>query len=111
MEPTCPVCHVAVRPSDFFCYNCGKNLHEKPPSTQLMTQLLYYAGSILLPPFGFIWGYRYYKQDDPASKRVGMICIGLTVLSLIVTVIEIFNIGHSLNAQIDSQMQNLQGFQ
>jgi len=99
-----------VKQTDFFCYNCGKNLKEKPLSTALATQLMYYAGSVLLPPFGIIWGLRYLKQPDPVARRIGIINIALTVVSLIVTTIWAVNLINGINAQVNQQLNGLQGF-
>lgn len=110
MEPTCPQCHVAVRPTDFFCYNCGKNLHAKPLSTSLTTEIMYYAGSILLPPLGFWWGMKYLKQPDAASKRIGVISMALTTISSIITSVWVINYIKMLNATVSSQLNGLQGF-
>src|ERR1700690_2123516 len=59
----CPMCHIQVRLTDYFCYNCGKNLHPKPLSTSIEIQILYYVGSLVLPPMGFIWGFRYIREN------------------------------------------------
>lgn len=106
MEPVCTQCHTTVRPTDFFCYNCGKNLKEKPFSISLTTQLLYYAGSVLLPPFGIIWGLRYLKQTDTVAKRVGLICIVLTIVSLVVMTIWTMKIMSGIIVQLNG----VQGF-
>lgn len=110
MEPVCPVCHTVVRSSDYFCFNCGKNLHEKPLPTDRMTELLYYAGSVFLPPLGFWWGFRYLRQDNQAAKRIGMICMVLTVISTLVAVRLTMQVMNGINAQVNQQLQGLQGF-
>ena len=110
MEPTCPQCHVAVKPTDFFCYNCGKNLHAKPLPTNLSTEIMYYAGSILLPPLGFWWGMKYLKQPDAVSKRIGIVSMVLTVIFFIVTSAWIVGYVNTLNATVNSQLNGLQGF-
>ena len=110
MQQTCPQCHAEIKQTDFFCYNCGKNLKEKPLSTAVITQLAYYAGSVLLPPFGFVWGLRYLKQPDPAAKRIGIINIALTVVSLIIVTVWTINFINGINAQVNQQLNSLQGF-
>lgn len=109
MEPTCPQCHGVVRPTDYFCANCGKNLKAKPLSTSLATEIMYYAGSVLLPPLGFWWGIKYLKQDDTTSKRIGIISMVLTTISFIITSVWIVNYINKLNAQVGSQLNGLQG--
>lgn len=110
MEPMCPVCHVAVRPADFFCYNCGKNLHQKPLATTKLTEYMYYAGSILLPPIGLWWGFKYLKQSDEASRRIGWICVILTIISSVVVTVWSVQLFQGINAQVNQQMQGIQGF-
>jgi hypothetical protein len=85
-ETICSQCHVAVRVSDYFCFNCGKNLKPKPLSTSVSTQLIYYAGSVFLPPMGIIWGIKYLKEKESKAKIVGIVCITITVVVLIVAV-------------------------
>jgi hypothetical protein len=110
MEPICPKCHTAVRPSDYFCFNCGANLHPKPLSTDIATEIMYYAGSILLPPLGFWWGIKYLRQPDAASKRIGILCMVLTTISTIVSSIWLVNYFNKLNSQVNQQLNSLQGF-
>ena len=68
MEPMCPKCHAIVRPTDYFCYNCGKNLKPAPLSLAVDKLAMYYIGAVLLPPMGIIWGWKYYKEGNPTAK-------------------------------------------
>ena len=110
MEPTCPVCHTVVRASDYFCFNCGKNLHEKPLSTSRTTEIMYYLGSLLLPPIGLWWGFKYLRQEDPDSKRIAYVCMAITVVSTIIAVRWTMQFMNGINAQVNQQLQGLQGF-
>lgn len=110
MEPLCPTCHTVVRPTDYYCFNCGKNMHEKPLQTGLVTEIMYYAGSLLLPPLGFWWGFKYLKQDDPVSKRIGVICIAITVVSVLVAARWTMQFMNSVNTQVNQQLQGLEEF-
>jgi hypothetical protein len=110
MEPICPQCHVIVRVTDFFCYNCGKNLKPKLLSTTLPTEIMYYAGSLLLPPLGFWWGFRYLKQTDAASKRIGILCMVITTISFIVTSIWAVDYINKISSTVNSQLNGAQGF-
>lgn len=110
MDPVCPTCHTTVRPTDYFCFNCGKNLHEKPLSTSKTTEFLYYAGSILLPPLGFWWAYKYYKQGGNDGKRIALICSVLTVLATIIAARWSIRIMDQVNSQVNQQLQSIQGF-
>lgn len=110
MEQTCPVCHQNVDATDFFCRNCGKKLHEPPLSTNIALEILYYIGSVLLPPFGLVWGIKYIKQPDPAARRIGIVSIVLTVVSLLVTILWTMQLIKGLTAQANTLLNgtNLQ---
>lgn len=110
MEPMCPQCHTIVRSTDYFCFNCGKNLHQKPLSTTLTTEVLCYAGSIFLPPLGIFWGLKYLKQSDIISKRIGWISIVLTILATLIGSIWIAQFFQTVQGQVDQQLNSLQGF-
>ena len=106
----CPVCHAAVRPTDYFCFNCGKNLKPKPPSTSVSRQALLYLGSLLLPPLGLIWGWRYLRQPDSTSKIIGTVAILITFISLIVTSWLVITTINTVNKQVNQQLRLIQGF-
>ncbi|HUD20258.1 MAG TPA: zinc ribbon domain-containing protein [Patescibacteria group bacterium] len=105
----CPVCHTEVRLSDYFCFNCGKNLHEKPPSVTPESQAMLYLGSIFLPPMGVIWGWRYLKRDDQKSKIVGTVAMVITVIVLLLAVKWTVDIVNAVNKQM-GQFNSMQGF-
>ncbi len=110
MEPTCPQCHTAVRATDFFCYNCGKNLKTKPLATTPEALIPYYLGAVILPPMGIIWGYKYLKQADQTSKTHGAVLIALTVIELILLTIWSVNFFNSINVRVNQQLNGLRGF-
>lgn len=107
---TCPTCHVEVRPTDYFCYNCGHNLKPKPLSTSFMKQLLLYLGSVILPPFGLIWGWPYLREQTLKAKMIGVVTILLTVGSLVLSTYYAVQFANSINEQINQEMSKLQGF-
>ncbi len=106
----CPRCHTEVKITDYFCYNCGKELKPKPLSTSFSAQVLLYLKCVLLPPLGIIWGIKYLRQVDRNSKTVGLVCIGLTVVVLVLVVQVAINTANSFNTALNSQLQNIQGF-
>jgi hypothetical protein len=106
---TCPVCHVTVRPTDFFCYNCGKNLQQAPPPISLNSQIGIYLGSVFLAPMGIIWGLRYLKQSDTPSKRIGVLAMALSVITILVVTRWLIGTYNAAMTQVN-QIQNLQGF-
>ena len=77
--------------------------------TTRFMEYLYYAGSVLLPPIGLWWGFKYLKQSDEASKRIGWVCIILTTISTIVVTIWTVQLFQNINAQVNQQLQGIQG--
>ncbi len=104
MDPICTKCHTTIRPTDYFCFNCGNNLKPTPPSISLMDQIVLYIKSILLPPFGILFAFKYLKQTDSKSKIVGIVAIVLTVISLIVSIVLFADFMKTLNDQVNSQI-------
>ena len=104
MEEKCLKCHVAVRPTDYFCYNCGNNLKPAPPSVFLVDQIVLYIKSVLIPPFGILWAIKYLRQDSVKSKIVGIVAIILTLASFIICLILSKNFVNNLNNQINEQL-------
>ncbi|HVN26778.1 MAG TPA: zinc ribbon domain-containing protein [Candidatus Paceibacterota bacterium] len=86
VSATCPSCGAVVPKLYTFCPNCGKALRAKQLSVTVFSQAWIYLVSVFLPPLGLWPGIKYFRSDDPAAKKIGMIAIGLTVLSTIVTV-------------------------
>ncbi len=107
---TCLTCHTLVRFSDYFCFNCGKNLHEKPPSIAIVDQALLYIKCILLPPMGILWGIKYLKQPDQKSRIVGIAAIALTVIVLLWVADYTMNIYTSVTKQLNTQFEGVGGF-
>ena len=107
MEEKCLKCHITVRPTDYFCYNCGNNLRPVPPSISLVDQVALYLKSILIPPFGILWAIKYLKQDSVKSKIVGIVTIILTLTSLIICSILFKNIVNKVNNQVSEQLNTL----
>lgn len=105
----CPGCHVSVRPTDYFCSNCGKNLHPPPLSTSIGRQIYIYLGSVFLPPIGFLWGIRYLRQSDRKSRIVGTAAIVLTFLILYLAYIYTMQFLDSVKSQLNTQMQGIPG--
>ena len=108
--PVCPACHIAVRPTDYFCSNCGKNLHTAPPGTTTTDQIKLYLGSVFLVPMGIFWGLRYLRVDNGRSKIVGIIAMALSVVTFIVAVRYTVNLVNAINSQVEKQLQGIEGF-
>lgn len=108
----CPKCHLLVLPVFYFCPNCGKVLRAKPLSTSVGKQIGIYLLSIFLPPLGLIPGFKYLFQKESGAKIVGGVAIGLTIISIAITVnlaMGLFNqyallLNPQLNSGMDSQL-------
>lgn len=104
MEEKCLKCHVVVRPTDYFCYNCGNNLRPVPPSVSWADQTTLYIKSILIPPFGILWAIKYLRQDSGKSKIVGIAAIIFTLASLIICSILFMDFADKVNNQVSEQL-------
>lgn len=104
---SCPTCHVPVRPSDYFCANCGTNLRPAPPSIRLSDQLSLYVKSALLPPLGLIWGFAYLRQPTAKSKMVGLTAMVITIAVLVFAVVTTISLVNTVNEQVNSQLEQL----
>lgn len=103
----CPQCHQSIQPEWYFCPNCGKDLKAKPRSTTLLAQIGIYALSVFLPPLGLWPGIKYLREENPKGQQIGMIAIGLTVLSTIVTVWLMFSLVQSYVGTINQSLGGL----
>lgn len=108
--PMCPFCHVTVRPMDYFCSNCGKNLHPAPLGITLYDQVKLYLGSVFLAPMGIIWGMRHLREKEDKSKIVGVIAMLLSVITLIVAIQYTISFANTINSQVGKQLQGIEGF-
>jgi hypothetical protein len=87
--PICPRCHFVVKPEYYYCPNCGAKLTEPPLGVGLVDQLLLYAFSLVLPWIAYLaitkWqGIKYLRAPSGQAKQIGLIALGLLVVSSIV---------------------------
>ena len=106
---TCPVCHQPTSSTAYFCPNCGHNFHPIPLSTSTSSQLFLYIKCLLLPPLGIIWGIRYLRQPDRASKVVGWAAIAITTIVLLISIKVTVDLVNSVNEQVNKQLQDIGG--
>ena len=83
----CTICKQAIQVNWNFCPNCGNTLRIRPLPTSLGKQLLIYAISFFLPPFGLGYAFKYLKQNDRKTRIIGMVSIILTTFSVIAIII------------------------
>jgi hypothetical protein len=58
---------------------------------------------------GIIWGLRYLKQSDTASKRIGVLAMALSIITILVVTRWLVGTYNAAMTQVN-QIQNLQGF-
>src|SRR4030042_6425343 len=105
LQLTCPRCKKNILPSDYFCPECGGKLKSKPPSTTFLRQLTVYAISFFLPPLGFWPAIRYLRQQDAKSKKIGLVALFLTILSILLTVWLTTSFINSFNRELNNQLK------
>ena len=105
----CPFCHIAVRPADYFCSNCGKNLHPAPLGTGVFDIAKLYLGSVFFTPMGIFWGMRYLREKNNTSIIVGVIAMLLSLVTLIVAIQYTVSFMNTINSQMGKQFQGIEG--
>lgn len=107
---SCRYCHRPINETDFFCPSCGNKLKNKPLLTSFGRQVLVILVSVLLPPFGMGWAFKYIAQEDAISKRLGWAIVVLTAISLVVMVKMTIDVANQVSDAVNQQMQLLQGY-
>jgi hypothetical protein len=102
---SCSGCHQPVNQNDYFCHECGKKLRSPPLSTSISSQIWLYIKTLLLPPLGLIWGFRYLRQPDTKSKLIGWIAIIITIIETIWLIQTTVKVVNDTNQQINQQMR------
>ncbi len=82
----CPSCFTVLPPEANFCPKCGMALKNNPPSISILKQITVYGVSLLLPPLGLWYVWKYLRQPDKKSKEIGVAALVLTIISLAITI-------------------------
>ena len=98
----CKECGREISDEALACPNCGKPQRDKPPSVSLSRQITVYSISLFLPPFGFWHVWKYVKQKDDKSKKIGVAAAILTVISIIVAIWFTEKFINSINQSLNS---------
>jgi hypothetical protein len=106
---TCPHCKGNISLADYFCPHCGKKLKEELQPTTLLKQLTIYLVSFFLPPLGVWPAIKYLRQGDKKSKKIGLIALFLTIISIVITIWLTINFINSFNQQLNNQLNLYQG--
>ncbi|PIR44304.1 hypothetical protein COV23_00435 [Candidatus Wolfebacteria bacterium CG10_big_fil_rev_8_21_14_0_10_31_9] len=85
-EITCSSCHSPISAIDNFCSQCGKKIKEPPFSISVGKQIFVYFISFFLAPFGLAFAFKYLKLPDSKARKIGIIVIILTILSIATTI-------------------------
>lgn len=104
----CPSCHSPIIDTYYFCPNCGKNIKPVPLATSITKQIGVYAVSIFLPPLGLWPAVKYLKQEDKTAKKIGVIAIVLTVISIVVSIWLLKGFVNQTNQLLNSQPNGYQ---
>ena len=98
----CPACNASVQSSANFCPNCGRQFRTVPPATTVSRQIIVYLVSFIAAPFGLWYAWKYLRQDDNKSKKIGIVAIALTVISAAITIWTMAGLFNSLSPLLRS---------
>jgi uncharacterized membrane protein YvbJ len=98
----CKECGHEISDEALACPNCGKPQRDKPPAVSLSRQMVVYFVSLFLPPFGLWYAWKYLKQKDGKSKKIGIAALILTIISIIITIWFTERLVNSINQALNS---------
>jgi uncharacterized membrane protein YvbJ len=98
----CKECGHEISDEALTCPNCGKPQKDKPSEVSISKQTYVYFVSLFLPPFGLWYVWKYLKQKDQKSKKIGWGALILTVVSLAITIWLTQKTIDSLNQSLNS---------
>lgn len=64
--------------------------------------------SLLLPPLGVIWTFKYLRSQNNQPRKVAYIALGLTIFSLIVGTWLTIGFFNNINRQVQQQVNQYQ---
>src|SRR5258706_1781332 len=82
----CPSCKHTASILDNFCPSCGKKLPKIEIHISIAKQIYIYLISLIAPPFGIIYTFRYFRNPHTQVKWVGWVALILTIISCAVTI-------------------------
>ncbi len=105
----CPKCGNTVFPTDEFCAHCGFRLSLKKENFSLGKIIWIIFVSLILPPFGLIWTFKYMKSKNSSEKKVAIMSLLLTMLSVILNIWLGVGIFSAVNQQVNQVNTQLKG--
>src|SRR5690242_1238846 len=69
----CPSCKQTASISNNFCPNCGKKLPKIEVHIGIAKQMYIYLISLIAPPFGIIYTFKYFKNPHGQVRWVGWV--------------------------------------
>src|SRR3989344_966582 len=100
----CLKCKTPILQISFFCYHCGNKVKEPPVSTRIGRQIWIYFISFFFPPFGFVPGIKYLRQENSQAQKIGFVAILLTILSVIIATAIMLQLIAQAQQQIQAQL-------
>ncbi|HEV2339791.1 MAG TPA: zinc ribbon domain-containing protein [Patescibacteria group bacterium] len=79
---SCPFCKRAIPENSTFCPYCGKVIHERISIGRI---IWIYIICLFAPPFGLVYFFKYIGKKDKALRKVAIVSLVLTVISIIIT--------------------------
>ena len=79
--PACARCGAELPRGAKFCPQCGEQIGGQL-STSIATQIMIYAVSFLLSPFGLYFVFKYLRRDGRKERLVGFIALALTIAAI-----------------------------
>lgn len=100
----CPGCKTLNESANKFCANCGKQLKEITLATNPSKQVIIYLISFFLAPLGLWWAVKYIRSNDTKAKKIGWVCVVLTVISILLSFTVVGAIAGSVNSQLNTNI-------
>jgi len=87
MNTVCPKCQKEIDPNDAFCPSCGKKVEVPGGELTSCQKVKIYLISFIFTPFGLYWFFKYFRNEDPAVRKIGNYALFITLFSLIISVV------------------------
>lgn len=105
----CPKCGNTIFPTDEFCAHCGLKLSftKETFSTGKIIWIIFV--SLVLPPFGLVWTFKYFRSKNQSEKKIAIMSLILTIVSVILNLWIGVGIFSAVNQQVNQVNTQLKG--